>query len=479
MDSNHIQPLDYISVIRRRRWLWLSPLVASALVGWLLVKYLPREYRSSATIGVTAALVSPSLVGGSTPFDNQERLRAISQQLLSTAILARVAREEGLTAVAAVDRRIAQLRSAITITVPEPVAATNEPRRLDTFIVTYADAQPERAQRMANRLAAVFVEENSKVRTERAEDTSAFIAVQLDASQTRMAELEVRLRKSKEAHIGQLPEQTQTNLQTMSGLRQQILSNETSMRGERDRLSMIERQIDAIDKNTVDEPNNGRVPDGIVSAEGRVSALERELAAAQATYTEKHPDIVRLKSELSQARRETDAVRQQPAADRVARLERNPAYQQLVGDRETARARIKDLERDSTETQQLIRVYQARVEAAPAVEQQLSSIQRDYELERQQYADLSSKQRAATMAASVERGRSGERFAVLEPATLPTEPLKPVPIRVMLASLLGGLIVGAALTLGREYFDTSVHDERELRDEVDLPILGSIKHIPA
>ena len=217
MDSNHVQPLDYISVIRRRRWLWLSPLVASALVGWLLVKYLPREYRSSATIGVTAALVSPSLVGGSTPFDNQERLRAISQQLLSTAILARVAREEGLTTVSDVDRRIAQLRTAITITVPEPVAATNEPRRLDTFVVTYADSQADRAQRMANRLAAVFVEENSKVRTERAEDTSAFIAAQLDASQARMAELEVRLRKSKEAHIGQLPEQTQTNLITMSG----------------------------------------------------------------------------------------------------------------------------------------------------------------------------------------------------------------------------------------------------------------------
>jgi uncharacterized protein involved in exopolysaccharide biosynthesis len=172
-------------------------------------------------------------------------------------------------------------------------------------------------------------------------------------------------------------------------------------------------------------------------------------------------------------------VRQQPAADRLARLGRNPAYQQLVGEKELSKTRIADLDRDGQETQALIKAYQARVEAAPMVEQQLATIERDYALERQQYTDLSAKQRAATISASVERDRSGERFSVLEPATFPTEPLKPVPMRIMLGSLLAGLCLGAALTLGREYLDTSVHDERDIRDALELPVLGSIKHIPA
>ncbi len=477
MDSTHISPLDYLSMIRRRRWAWLTPLLASAVAGWLLVKFLPREYKSSTTIGVTAALVSPSLISQTNPFDNQERMRAIQQQLLSVPILARVAREEGASE-SQVDRRMAQLRSSISITVPEPVAATNEPRRLDTFVINYLDSQPDRAQRIANRLASAFVEESSKVRTERANDTTAFIDAQLAASQLRMAELEARIRRSKEAHIGQLPEQTQANLQTLAGLRQQIVANATSARGERDRLTVIERQIDAIDKNTVDEPGS-RPTDGVASAETRVSTLERDLAAAQATYTDRHPDVQRLKEELASARRDAQFVRQQPPADRLARLGRNPAYQQLVGERELSRTRIKDFDRDSQETQQLVRAYQARVEAAPMVEQQLSGIERDYALERQQYADLSAKQRAATIAASVERDRSGERFAVLERATFPLDPLKPVPIRVMLGSLLAGLCLGAALTLGREYLDTSVRDERDIRDNLELPVLGSIKRIPA
>jgi polysaccharide chain length determinant protein (PEP-CTERM system associated) len=478
MDSTRIAPLDYFSMIRRRRWTWITPILASALVGWLLVKYLPREYKSSTTIGVTAALVSPSLISQATPFDNQERMRAIQQQLLSGPMLSRVARAEGASETQ-MTRRIAQLRSNISITVPEPVAATNEPRRLDTFVINYVDSQPEGAQRVANRLASVFVEENSKVRTERANDTTAFIDAQLAASQVRMTELEARIRRSKEAHVGQLPEQTQANLQTLSGLRQQMVANATASRSERDRLSLIDRQIDSIDKNNVDEPGAGRTADSVLTAEARVANVEKDLAAAQAVYTDKHPDVLRLKEELASARRDAQSARQQPTPDRLARLGRNPAYQQLVGERELSKTRIADLDRDSQETQQLIKAYQARVEAAPMVEQQLAAIERDYALERQQYSDLSSKQRAATISASVERDRSGERFAVLEPATYPTEPLKPVPLRIMLGSLLAGLCLGAALTLGREYLDTSVHDERDIRDALELPVLGSIKHIPA
>jgi len=268
MDSTHFSPLDYVSVIRRRRWWWITPIALSIVTGWLLVRYLPREYKSTTMLGVTAPLVSPSIVNQTTPFDNQERLRAIQQQLVSTPILSRVASEEHLA-------DVSDLRSAIDIKVPEPVANTNtnEVRRLDTFVVSYSDSDPFRAQRIANRLGRVFVEENSKVRAERAEDTTMFINAQLSTSQSRINDLEMRLRKAKESYMGQLPEQTGANLQTIACLRAQIVSDETSIRGERERLTLIERQIEAIDKNTVDEPISGRSNDAIASPEMRVVAL--------------------------------------------------------------------------------------------------------------------------------------------------------------------------------------------------------------
>jgi polysaccharide chain length determinant protein (PEP-CTERM system associated) len=471
MDNTHFSPLDYVSVIRRRRWWWITPIVLSIVTGWLLVRYLPREYRSSTTLGVTAPLVSPSIVSQVTPSDNFDRMRAIQQQLVSTPILTRVAREEQLPDVGA-------LRTAIDIKVPDPVANTNEVRRLDTFVVSYTDSDPSRAQRVANRLGRVFVDENSKVRTERAEDTTMFINVQLAASQSRINDLEMRLRKAKEAYMGQLPEQTGANLQTIAGLRSQLVSDETAIRGERDRLTLIDRQIDAIDKNTIDEPISGR-SDAVASPEFRVIALERELQAARATYKDPHPEIQRLQEELSYAKKDAQAAQQQPQADRLARLQRNPSYLSLVSEREIGRSRVKDLQRDQADAQGQIARYQARVEAAPMVEQALTNIQREYDLERQQYNDLSARQRAAAIAASVERNRSGERFEVLDSASYPLAPVKPQPLRLWLGSLLGGLVVGAGLTLLREYADSSVHDERELRDSLELPILGSIARITA
>ena len=479
MEDTHVHALDYLSVFLRRKWWLLLPIAASIAIGALLVRYLPKQFRSSATVAVAASGVSTSLVGQSAPLDNEERLRAVSQQLLSSTTLSRVALEERLAADGADEGVIGKLRSSVSFMVPDPVATTSEPRHLDTFIISYVDADPVRAQRITNRLANVFVDESSKAREQRAERTSTFIAGQLAASLARMADLEARLRRAKETHIGQLPEQTQANTQTLSGLRTQIDTSATSLRGEQDRLAMIEHQLDGLMQGStavVSSRAGGGIGDS-PTPETRVQLLQRELGTARLTYTDKHPEVVRLQDELATARKEVVADRRQPAADRAAQLQTDPVYRQLTTDREMSNLRIRELARAESDIRRQVGVYQSRVESAPLVEQQLASVQRDYDLEKQQYADLSSKGHAASMAESVERNRRGEQFTVLYPASYPSEPIKPVPLRVMLFSIVGGICLGAALTLGREHLDRSVHNVRELRDELDLPVLGAVPRI--
>ena len=166
MEDTHVHALDYLSVFYRRKWWLIVPIALSIVVGAALVRFLPKEFRSTHDARGSRAGVSPSLVSQSAPFDNEERLRAITQQLMTAAMLLdRVAREEGL------DLRTPTTRSSHACAArhrrspcPDPVATTNEPRRLDAFIVSYTDADPARAQRVANRLAHVFVDENSKTR---------------------------------------------------------------------------------------------------------------------------------------------------------------------------------------------------------------------------------------------------------------------------------------------------------------------------
>src|SRR5262249_16057518 len=131
----------------------------------------------------------------------------------------------------------------------------------------------------------------------------------------------------------------------------------------------------------------------------------------------------------------------------------------------------------ASDAQRQIGTYQSRVEAAPMVEQQLATLQRDFDLEKQQYGELSSKLHASTIAENVERNRSGEQFTIVYPASYPNDPTQPVPCRVMLIAIAAGIFLGGASALGREYLDRSVHDIRELKDEVEVPVLGEVARI--
>lgn len=489
MEEPRFDPLDYVSVFNRRKWWFIVPVAAAIVIGLALVWLLPRSYQATTSIAISAARVTPNLVG-SIEIDKAERMRAVSQQLLSRPVLERTARLEKLDQQGSIDAAIGRIRSGISVSLPDSItpgstqAGTNtgqqlspdQKAELDTYVVSYIDDTPDDAQRILNRLAQVFVDENSKTREIRAQDTSQFIEAQLRASEARLASLESKLRDMKESYMGRLPEQTNANLAMVSALQHQLESNATTARGEQDRLTMIERQIEAMQQGA-DETLQSMRGTPTESAASRVMTLRRALADAQLNFTDKHPEVIRLKQELSDAEKAAVAERSRPASDRVAILNANPDYRSLVKDRDATKLRVADLQRQSRAIGAQISSYQARVESAPRVEQQLVSLQREYDLERASYGDLTQKKQAALLNEELQRKQGGEQFAVLVPAGLPDEPFKPKPLRVMLMALAAGLVLGGAGAVGREYLDRSVHDARGLRDEFELPVLAEIPRI--
>ena len=468
-------PLDYVSVLRRRIWWLVTPLVVALLVGAALLMWLPRTYKTSATIGVSAPSVTASLVGSSQTVTPEMRMRSIQDVLLNRQVLERVVREENLAADAeAVGRAVNRLRGSIEVA---PRRSPNvAPDSFEQFTIAYTDETPERTQSVTNRLADVFVEESTRSREVRAEETSAFIKAQLQRTQDRLADLEARLRTSKETFMGALPEQTNANVAMATGLQQQLETTANAIRGEQDRLSVIERQIDALKAGSQSAVAAAGVPGSASPAAVRVVQLEGQLSVARGLYTDKHPEIIKLRDELAAARTAAAAEANRPVEDRVASLQLDPSYRALMRDSEQARLRIRDLQRDEQQIRAQIGMYRARVESAPRVEQQIATLQREYDLERQQYAELTTRLRNAEMAESLERNRGSERFTVLSRAAFPTEPFTPNTQRLLMITVLLGVCLGGGLALGREYLDRSVHDARTLND-LDLPVLGEIPRI--
>ena len=489
MEEPRFDPLDYVSVFNRRKWWFVVPLAIAVVVGLLLVWKLPRSYQATTTIAVSSARVSSNVIGA-VEMDKADRMRAVSQLLLSRSVLERTARLEQMDKDQSIDAAISKLRGGISVSLPDSItpgggaAGANgaqqltpeEKASLDTYQVSYVDDTPDDAQRILNRLAQVFVQENGKSLEIRAQDTSQFIDGQLRSSEARLGSLEERLRQMKESYMGRLPEQTNANLAMVATMQRQLESNATTMRGEQDRLALIERQIESMAAGA-DEMVAAMKGTPQESAQSRVLTLRRQLADAQLNFTDKHPEVIRLKQELSDAEKAAAAERARPAADRVAILNSNPEYRALVKEREQTKLRINELQHQQSGVTSEIRAYQARVESAPRVEQQLVSLQREYDLERAAYGDLTQKKQAALLNEELQRKQGSEQFAVLIPAGLPGEPFKPKPLRVMLMALAAGFVLGGAGAVGREYLDRSVHDARGLRDEFELPVLAEIPRI--
>jgi len=477
MEEPRFDPLDYVSAFNRRKWWFIVPVAVSIVAGVLLVWLLPRIYQSTATIGVTIPRMATNLVGAAAA-DRSERTRAISQQLLSRPVLEKAARLERLDEAQSIDADVVRLRSSLEVAFSDALIRGSTPEQraqIESYRITYSDAGAADAQRILNRIAQVFVEENNRLRENRAQDTSEFISAQLRASEERLNALEAQLRQSKEAYMGRLPQQTHANLQTVEGLNRQLEANATALRGEQDRLSMIERQLEGMQQG-MDAGPIGRGT-ALLSSQGRVITLRSQLAEARLSFTERHPEIVQLKEELAIAEKTAAAERDLPSSDRATVLQTNPEYRQLVKDRDAAKMRIAEFQRQQRTATARIAQYQARVEAAPRVEQEMLSLTREYDLEREAYGKLKERRQAALINEELQRSQGGEQFSVLVPASFPSSPFKPRPIRVLLMAIAAGLVIGGAGVMGREYLDRSVHDARGLRDEFELPVLAEIPRI--
>lgn len=476
MNERTLHPLEYLLVLKRRKWWFIVPLAVCLLTGIALALLLPATFRSSAVIAVQAPSVTPDLVSGRSVLDREERLRALSQQLRSPAVLERVVRDENLAAEQPLEEVMQEMVARINVEIPKPIARTEGNPELNAFEIVYRDRTANLARRVANRLAHVFVDEHSRSREVQAEGTAEFIGAQLRASQERINQLETRLRTLKQQHMGKLPEQALANLQTLAGVRQQLESTSNALRSEQDRLSYIERQLQSMRQ-------------GLYSATGisglgatpqqRVVALTRKLAEARSMYTDKHPEIQLLEEELKTARAEVAAAGQQPEGSRQELLAGDPAFQQLRGEQNLTQLRVRALQRAESQLRADIARYQRNVDAMPMVEQEMASVEREYEFERENYKNLSERHATAQVQEQIARTRGGERFSVLNAAYLPEGPESPKRGRILLIALALGLALGGGAAFGRDYLDPSIRDARALQDEFDVPVLAEIPRIHA
>jgi uncharacterized protein involved in exopolysaccharide biosynthesis len=158
------------------------------------------------------------------------------------------------------------------------------------FAVGYSGTDPQKVALVATALATAYIEENLKMRERQAAGTAGFLLNQVEELGRKLQTLEKAVSGFKERYIGELPEQMDANLKSLEQLTAQLRLNGDNMSRAAERKSTVEKElVEALGATT---------PTGPDAMALRLGQLRQQLAAFETRYSERHPDIVRLKGEL-------------------------------------------------------------------------------------------------------------------------------------------------------------------------------------
>ena len=472
-----------LSVVRRRRWHFLLPFFGGWLLIWTISWFLPSLYRSGTLILVEQPAVPEKFVVSNIDIDIRQQLDSITQQILSRTRLLHII--DGLKLYAEDRKRkspddlVEAMRKDIEIEL-----VRGDDQKLSAFNIYYVSRDPKMAQLATSELANLFITENLEQRQERSENTTNFLGGQLDQARAKLAEQEARVREFKDKHIGELPTQTQSNLQILGGLQSQLTSQEDSLNRARQQNTYLEsllNQYRTMERGTK-SGDSGAV--GLAALDKELDRLKAQLADLSSHYTDKHPDVRKTREQIARTEKTREHVVAEMGKTGSSSTTGSPAavpfdpksapLLELESQLQANRAEIVNRQSEIKELQGKIYEYQGRLNRAPVMEQQFTDLTRDYEQSKANYDSLLSKKNQSEMSTNLEKTQQGEHFRMLDPPNLPSKPYKPNRLQLCAYGLIVGLMLGGITTVGSEMIGGKVYTQRQIKKLVPFEVIAEI-----
>jgi succinoglycan biosynthesis transport protein ExoP len=472
-------------VVLRRRWQFLLPFFCGWAVVWGVSWVIPSTYRSGTLILVEQPSVPEKYVVSNIDTDIQHQLDSITQQILSRTRLLRIIDSLNLypeeRKKESPDDLVEKMSKDIEIELSH-----GDDRKLSAFNIYYANRDPKMAQVATAELANLFITENLEQRQERSENTTKFLEDQLAQARAKLEAQEAKLRVFKDQHLGELPTQTQSNLQILAGLQNQVQANEDSLNRAKQQNTYLESLINQYRVSDNGTKPVGASPVGLAEIDKQLDQLKAQLADLTSHYTEKHPDVRKTREQIAR----TEQMRERIVADmnNRANTPNTPAAAppsepkaasvlELESQLKANRLEIANREDEIKDEQSKINQYQARLNMAPVMEQRFADITRDYDQSKTDYESLLAKKNQSEMSTDLEKTQQGERFRMLDPPNLPARPYKPNRLLLCGAGLAVGLVLGGGLAFGQEKLSGKIYSEREIKKLVPFEVIAEIPPI--
>lgn len=438
---------EYLNAIYRYRLVVACTLIVGLIITMTVVRMLPDVFASTTLIMVEPQDVPESYVRATMTERLEKRLQAMSQEVLSRSRLEGIINDFGLypelrQQKVPIERIVESMRRKVNV----QVYATD-----NAFRISYEGGDPATVQQVTARLASHYIDENLRIREEHVTGTTEFMESELEKAKRQLEDQEAQVQVFKQKHMGELPEQRETNMRALEGSRIQLQTVNTALSAAMERKLLLDKQVaDARSARSLRTGTDGQP--AAESPSARLRQLEAQLLDLQGRYTREHPDVIQAQSQIARLRAELGAPVDGGTAtmDPLIPLELARAVLQ-------AQTEITRLKEDDERLRKAIETYQERVENAFVREQELQGLTRDYEVTHRKYQTLLDKKLEAQLSQSLERRQKAERFRVIDPASRPQSPTRPNRQALMLGGAGASLGLALFLPILLWQLDTSFH----------------------
>ncbi len=350
---------DFLRIAWQRKWVIALPaaLIAGATV--MYARALPDIFRSETTILIVPQRVPESYVRATVTSRIEDRLGSLRQQILSRGklepLIITYHLYEPERAVMPMEAVVERMRQAINVDIV----------RDDAFNISYVSTSATAAKAVAERLASLFIEENTTEREVLAEGTNQFLETQLEGARKRLEDHEAKLADYRRRYAGALPSQLDSNLQILQSLNLQVQGITNDSARDRDALLVVDRSLNDADAAAAPAAARTDATSAGTSLPDRLAAAKASLDELRTRLKPEHPDVVATQKLVADLEQKVAAAPVAPRSGTVRSA--NPAADRRL---EELRAQRDNLTRDIARKQEEearihreIASYQARVGA--------------------------------------------------------------------------------------------------------------------
>ncbi|TVS09263.1 MAG: hypothetical protein EA417_20670 [Gammaproteobacteria bacterium] len=488
----------YVMAMRYLRQIWRYRLVAVLVAlpvagfGWFTINQMADVYRADTRLYVDTSSMLNRLLAGvaldSSDVD-QEFLRVARRSLLSRPNLERIARETDLE----LDILSPEDRDRLLQGLARDIRVRGESTRGgrgasdNLFQLAYDHRDPERALEVVRAVHDVFIESVLGLSRRDTERMDTFLDRQIAQYEARLEEAEERRKRFRQANAGLLPGEGQNYFSMLNAARERLREGELDLRRAeriredlRQQLAELSRDTDALPLQVGDMAGEEWVDARPMSSAAQVRTLEEQLYELRIRYTEAHPDVVAAQRRLERARANLAATTGsgEPAADGAAAdqaaISNRMRLQDLQAELARAQAQVASERAAVEEYRERMARLEGAVNTIPEVEAELTRLNRDYNILRNQYEQLVSRREAASMSREADLTADESIFQVIEPPHVSSQPVGPDRPRLATMVMGGALAAGGGLAFLFSLIRPTVGDVNQLRDVGGVHVLGRV-----